>query len=129
MKRILSVFGVLVFALAATFAMATPHHGPDDTTIDAAEDKRPAVPFPHGKHATELVESCDTCHHTNPDATIEADEDVQACSACHLEPEEADTPDMAQMSLKKNPFHMVCIDCHKEQDAGPTSCNDCHVKE
>ena len=32
------------------------------------------------------------------------------------------------MSLKKNPFHMVCIDCHKEQAKGPTKCDDCHKK-
>ena len=33
------------------------------------------------------------------------------------------------MSMKKNPFHMLCINCHKQEGEGPTSCNDCHVKK
>jgi len=129
MKRMLSVLGVLVFALVATYAAAAPHHGPIDTVIDAAASKKPGVPFPHDKHATELVQSCDTCHHQNPGLTADSDQDVQACSACHLKPAEAGVPDMTQMSMKKNPFHMLCINCHKEQKKGPTSCNDCHVKK
>lgn len=127
MRSILSVFAVLALCLGATLAIAGPHHGPIETTIDAAADKREPVPFPHDQHATELVESCETCHHTTPGLTAETDEGVQACSDCHLDPE-GDVPGMREMSLKKNPFHMLCIDCHKEQDAGPTSCNDCHVK-
>jgi hypothetical protein len=35
---------------------------------------------------------------------------------------------MREMSLKKNPFHMVCIDCHKAETKGPTKCDDCHPK-
>ena len=33
-----------------------------------------------------------------------------------------------QMSLKKNPFHINCVGCHKEQGAGPAKCDECHPK-
>lgn len=127
MRAIFHVGAVLALCLGATLVVAAPHHGPADITIDAAADKREPVPFTHGQHATELVGSCDTCHHTSPGLTQETDQNVQSCSSCHLDPED-DAPSMREMSLRKNPFHVLCIDCHKEQDAGPVSCNDCHVK-
>ncbi len=129
MKRMLSLLGVLVFALVATYVTAAPKQEvPGDVMINAAASKKPGVAFPHGKHATELVKSCDTCHHQNPGLTADTAEGVKACSECHLKPAKADVPDMAQMSMKKNPFHMVCINCHRQEKKGPTSCNDCHVK-
>lgn len=127
MTKRLSVLGIVGLALLATVVVAAPHHGPDEVVIDAAADKKEPVPFPHQVHATELVDSCDTCHHMNEGLTAEDDAGVQACSACHLDPE-GDVPGMREMSLRKNPFHMVCIDCHKQEDAGPKTCNECHVK-
>jgi hypothetical protein len=124
MKKTLSVIGVVAFALMATIALAGP---PDMIKIDKAMDKKAAVEFPHAKHV-EVAESCTVCHHTNEGLTMEMADQVQPCSECHLNPE-GDVPDMAQMSLKKNPFHMQCIDCHKEMDKGPKTCNECHPKE
>ena len=57
-----------------------------------------------------------------------ANVEVKLCSACHLDPEKAETPSMRQMSLSKNPFHKLCIDCHKAEAKGPKTCNDCHKK-
>jgi len=128
MKKTLYVLGVAAFALLAGIALAAPHHGPEEVTIDAAAAKKTAVVFPHAKHQ-ELVESCSTCHHTNEGMTGDTavDAEVQACSACHLDPE-GDVPGMREMSMKKNPFHMLCIDCHKTEAKGPTKCDDCHKK-
>jgi hypothetical protein len=122
--------GLVAVLLATGIAVATPHHGPDEIVIEAAQNKRSAVVFPHGEHV-ERVESCDTCHHTNEGLVSEddADAEVQGCVSCHLDPEEPDTPSMREMSIKKNPFHIACIDCHKEQEKGPTKCDDCHPKE
>jgi hypothetical protein len=55
---------------------------------------------------------------------------VEACNTCHLEPEEETTPVCSQMSLKKNPYHINCVGCHKEsgKEAAPTKCDDCHPK-
>ena len=129
MRKFPNLMALAALGLAATFLFAAPHHGPDEVVIDAAQDKRAAVTFPHAAHV-EWVESCDTCHHTFEGLTAEsaADADVQGCVACHLDPEQADTPSMRSMSLRENPFHAGCIDCHKEQESGPTRCEQCHSK-
>ncbi|MHB0970295.1 MAG: cytochrome c3 family protein [Thermoanaerobaculia bacterium] len=114
--------------LTATFAYA--HHGPKTTTIDAAAKKQPGVVFAHEKHQ-QLVKSCDTCHHMNKGLTAEdkdAEAKVQKCATCHLDPKDA-APSMREMSMTKNPFHILCVNCHKEQKKGPTTCTTCHVKK
>ena len=116
---------ILAFLLATTVAYG--HHGPATTSIAAAAKKQAAVPFSHGKHAT-LAKSCDTCHHVNKGLTRETDKSVKKCSACHLDPK-AGVPSMREMSLQKNPMHVRCIGCHKEQKKGPTACTGCHVKK
>lgn len=126
MKKTVILLTVLALPLGAAVALA--HHGPETVTIDAAKDKKAAVEFPHAKHQ-EMVDSCVTCHHTQEGLTVDSDIEVKACTTCHLDPEEETTPSMREMSVKKNPFHIVCIDCHKEQEKGPSKCNDCHPKE
>jgi hypothetical protein len=129
MRSTLYAATAIAVVLAATILFAAPHHGPVDVVIDAAQKRRAAVEFPHAAHH-EWVASCDTCHHTDEgltaDAAIEAE--VQGCVSCHLDPEQADTPSMREMSLKKNPYHVLCVDCHKEQQKGPAECDDCHPK-
>ena len=125
MRRNISV-SLLLSCLIATLAFA---HYPGKVKIDVAAKKQPAVSFDHAKHGDTLVKSCDTCHHTNKGLTkAQADKvDVKKCSACHLEAQ-GKTPSMREMSLTKNPMHIRCINCHKEQKKGPTLCNKCHVK-
>lgn len=127
MTKILKILGVAAAALAVTFALSAAVKAPDEVVIDAAKDKRAAVTFPHAEHV-ENVDSCVTCHHTSEGLTASSGQEVESCAACHLDPESADVPGMREMSLKKNPFHMTCIDCHKEQTKGPTKCDDCHPK-
>ncbi|MDX1632895.1 MAG: cytochrome c3 family protein [Thermoanaerobaculia bacterium] len=118
-------FGLLI----SLGAVAVAHHGPEEIVIDEAVDKKSAVTFPHWVHQ-DAVEECTTCHHKQENLTPEtADEmEVEACSSCHLDPED-EAPSMREMSIRKNPFHVGCIDCHKEQEAGPTKCADCHPSE
>jgi len=125
-KRTIIALCVLTIGSGALIALA--HHGPDTVTIDAAADKKSPVVFPHAAHI-EVVDQCDTCHHTQEGLTAESDAEVETCASCHLDPESEDVPSMRQMSLKKNPFHAGCIDCHKEEGAGPTKCDECHPKE
>jgi hypothetical protein len=113
---------LLVFLAAALFA----HHGPATININAAAKKQPGVPFSHEKHA-KLAASCDTCHHTQKGLKSDT-EKVVKCSTCHLDPKDPKVPGMREMSLTKNPFHIRCIACHKEQKKGPTACNGCHKK-
>ena len=118
----------LVAAFLVSFsitAMASAH--PDKVKIDAAAKKQPAVAFMHDKHV-QRVKTCDTCHHTNKGLTAESKDKVAKCSTCHLNPKDAKVPNMADASLTKNPFHKLCITCHKTAKKGPVVCNKCHVK-
>lgn len=128
MRRNLIILGSIVVVGTALLAFA--HHGPEIITLDAAADKKSGVEFPHWAHQG-VVTDCTTCHHTQENLTAENAEGVEVptCASCHLDPEDEAVPSMREMSLKKNPMHAGCIDCHKTEDAGPTKCNDCHPKE
>ena len=120
---------LLILALILSLAPALlAHHGPKKIMIDAAAKKQPGVPFDHGKHATTLVKSCDTCHHTQKGLTKDTDKDVKKCSTCHLKPQ-GKMGTMADMTMTKNPMHVNCVNCHKEQKKGPATCAGCHVKK
>lgn len=118
--------GLVILALVAAPAFA---HYPGKIKIEAAKSKQAAVPFDHAKHGDTLAKTCDTCHHTQKGLTkAQTDKvDVKKCSACHLKPQ-GKIGTMADMSPAKNPMHIRCIGCHKEQKKGPTVCTKCHVK-
>jgi len=124
----------LVVLMCAGFAVAMAAAPPDEVTLDDCQSKQAAVKFPHKAHIA--VTDCVTCHHTQAGLTAETATatEVQKCGSCHTKPEKAETPKCAEMSLTKNPFHIACINCHKEQvkkDAAtkaPTKCQDCHPK-
>ena len=101
---------------------------PASITIKAAAKKQPAVEFSHEKHATKLVKTCTTCHHTQKGLTADSKTKVIKCSTCHLDPK-GKIPSMREMSLTKNPFHIACIKCHKLEKKGPVACAGCHVKK
>ena len=125
MNKIKLAFITGTFALLTTAAVqAAP---PETIVIDDCVNKKSAVEFPHAAHF-ERVE-CSSCHHTQETLTKESADTAKPCSECHLEPEKKSTPVCSQTSLKKNPFHINCVACHKEEKAGPTKCNDCHPKE
>jgi len=127
MRKTLFGFGLGVAAmlLAVVVIAAEP---PESATIDDCVEKRAAVEFPHAAHFE--VTECSACHHTQEDLTADSvgGMEVETCGTCHTTPEEATTPECSQMSLKKNPFHINCVSCHKEQAAGPTKCDECHPK-
>ncbi|MDX1643879.1 MAG: cytochrome c3 family protein [Thermoanaerobaculia bacterium] len=127
MPKLLDSIVLVAVLLVAAIVVAAPHHAPEEVVIDAAVNKRAAVEFPHKLHQ-ENVESCATCHHESEGLTAEADEEVEACSSCHLDPEDPETPSMRELSMKKNPYHILCVDCHKAEEKGPTKCDECHPK-
>ena len=122
-----TIFALILMALTATFALASTY--PDKVKIGEAQSKQPAVNFDHAKHG-ERAKSCDVCHHTQKGLTKEqaSKVEVKKCADCHLNPAKADMPSAKEMSLTKNPYHIRCIGCHKEEKKGPTVCNQCHVK-
>jgi len=122
-------FGILS---AAVMFATTAKQAPETITINECASKKPAVNFPHKAHWK--VTECKTCHHAQADLKEGTDVEVQGCATCHLNPEKAETPSCTEMSSAKNPYHMLCVNCHKEkvkEDAAskaPTKCNDCHAK-
>ena len=95
--------------------------GPEDMVLDA-EGRRGRVPFPHHEHFELVVaspggETCQVCHHTN-DAGATPD----PCSDCHLVEATVDAP-----SAEKA-YHGTCKNCHREEQAGPRKCSECHIR-
>jgi hypothetical protein len=123
--------GLLVFAGTALVAV-TASQAPEKVTIDDCVAKRAAVAFPHGEHGKTIA--CDTCHHTQKGLEAGAATEVKTCGSCHVTPEKPQTPNCSEMGTTKNPFHLACINCHKEtlaKDAtrkAPTKCDECHPK-
>ena len=79
------------------------------------------VLYNHKIHAAEegYGLSCGDCHHT-----LEEDEyaDAQSCSECH-ELDEGDE----EVPKRADAFHLQCINCHTDFEAGPTECTGCHA--
>jgi len=124
---------VCMVVLAGTVLVAVPaSQAPESVTIDDCVAKKAAVVFPHKAHAEKL--ECKTCHHAQADLKAGAATEVQTCGSCHVNPEKAETPKCSEMSATKNPFHLTCVNCHKEEVAknaaskAPTKCDQCHPK-
>jgi hypothetical protein len=101
-------FRSTVTVLAIVIATSLYAHNPETLIIKAAQKKQPPVKGLTAEHATA----------TN----------VIKCTVCHLDPKKPGMPGMREMSLTKNPFHIRCIGCHKEQKKGPVVCTGCHKK-
>ncbi|MCG6927726.1 MAG: cytochrome c family protein [Acidobacteria bacterium] len=137
MRRALTYAAIvaLVLASGAFVSTASAADLPTNVTLEGCGTKQPPVDFDHAKH-TERTK-CGTCHHTQAELTAESAEEVATCVSCHKDPEEAKTPSCAEMSPKKNPYHIKCMGCHKDEvkkDASlkgkaPTTCKECHVKK
>lgn len=133
MRKFFPLALVAAFVIAGTALIAVPaSQAPDKVTIDDCVTKKSAVEFPHGEHAKHI--ECATCHHTQKELKAGAAIEVKTCGTCHVTPEAAETPVCSQMSATKNPFHITCVGCHKEEKKknadtkAPTGCNDCHAK-
>jgi hypothetical protein len=135
MRRNWFHLAVLIAVLTAPVVVfgVTAKEAPETITLDDCVAKRSAVEFPHAAHAE--LGACTACHHTQEGLTAGSDTVVQPCSECHTAPEKAETPKCSELSLKKNHFHINCIDCHKERAADfpdkvlPVKCEGCHPKE
>jgi hypothetical protein len=127
MRKVLVLLGLCALVIGASGLMAIAS---DVITIDECANKKSAVQFPHATH--QGLTECSTCHHTQ-EGLAEGGE-AEKCGKCHLEPEDAATPKCSEMSMTKNPYHKMCISCHKDEVAknaeskAPTKCDGCHPK-
>jgi Class III cytochrome C family len=110
---VLGVTGVVVGGLEAKTA-------PKVIVIDKCKSKRSGVTFKHAFHVKTIKVKCKTCHHNKGK--------VKTCSGsgCHKGKAKGDRPGCAELSLKKNPYHIACIGCHKKRGKGPKKCKQCH---
>jgi len=108
---------------------------PDKIVLDnskvSGKKTRPAVSFPHNRHAEAGI-SCKDCHHLYQDGknileegSLEEGKEGIRCSACH-------GPN--SRSNLERAFHDQCIGCHrrvlkKDKKTGPLFCGGCHVKK
>jgi len=149
---ILFVVGVLSYAISAF--SAKPPDSPIRLMFKGVAGK---VLFDHKTHTQDAGYgiSCSECHHhpgeeeedseegedTGKDVDPEEDEAaIRACGDCHLvtvkedtlpescaECHEADEIEDSEVIKRVDAFHSQCINCHKENEAGPEECASCHV--
>lgn len=133
MRRLFVPLAVLLLLAGGAVFATTAKDAPEKVTIKDCAAKKTAVEFPHKAHIDAGV-ACSKCHHTQKDLKAGAADEVKACAACHVTPEKAETPKCSEMSPTKNPYHIGCIGCHKEEVAkkadskAPTKCDQCHKK-
>jgi len=130
---VLFIVGVLSYAITA-FSAKTP----DSPTRLMFKGMAGKVLFDHKTHTQEdgYGISCGECHHHpgEDEAAIRACGDCHrftekentlpgACAECH----EADEIEDSEIKKRADAFHLQCINCHKENEAGPEKCASCHV--
>jgi len=125
-KKYLIPIAVLAFALAITVLS-----GYSQEEIQFAHDSaftetmRPPVYFAHDEHNEKAgIEDCHYCHHSydkGEKVEGESSEDKE-CSECHMADGKGDTASLARI------YHLNCKGCHKQANAGPVMCSECHNK-
>jgi hypothetical protein len=136
MRRTTGCKALMIAVAAVLIFIWTPHlpAQPDKIVLDNAKvwggRTRPAVTFPHNRHA-EAGLSCKDCHHIYKDGenvleegALEEGKEGIHCSACHH-------PN-SRLNLEQA-FHDQCIGCHRKdlkenKKTGPRFCGGCHVK-
>jgi hypothetical protein len=135
MRKLLTRTSIIAVILTSSAFLVTAAavEMPQTVTLEGCGKKQPPVEFDHAKH-TERVAECGTCHHTQADLTAASTEAVQTCVSCHKDPKDAKTPSCDQMSPSKNPYHIRCMGCHRDEVKkdkslkAPTKCTGCHKK-
>ena len=110
---VLFVVGVISYA---AFPAKTPEQ-PVRIMFDSVAGK---VLFDHKTHTTDSGYglACADCHHN----LEEGETEPPSCLECHeQQTEDADVP------KRSDAFHIQCINCHQEIEAGPRECGFCHV--
>ena len=121
-----------LLALTATLALAVLLGLPlamsqEDMRILEPEQlkpqSRPAAVFVHDQHNEKAgIDDCAVCHHGKTKDGKQDREDMSAgtpCAECHAVKADEGTP-------LKRAYHQQCINCHRQENRGPTYCGGCH---
>lgn len=118
---------ITVLWVAGLLAAAMPLAAQDDEMrlpgAGAALPTRPAVVFPHSRHADRL--DCTRCHHDYDANGNNVGGDGQPCAACHSPAAETNPVPLMRA------YHLQCRGCHREaladgQGSPPVMCGQCH---
>lgn len=125
MKKHLFVSGAAALVVALCASPALSGDAPEKIVIKRCAKKKKPVTFPHGKHVKKNKIACKKCHHKNKPGT------ACASGSCHPMKAKGKVPGCQEMSIKKNPFHILCLGCHKtdaraRKAKAPRTCKDCH---
>ena len=99
------------------------HHHPGEDE-DSGEDEDPGEDEDSGEDEDpggneDAIRACGDCHlFTEKEDTL-----PESCAECH----EADEIEDSEVIKRVDAFHSQCINCHKENEAGPEECASCHV--
>ena len=76
----------------------------------------------HHLTGDEAKHSCKDCHELP-----EGESKYNVCSECHEVSDIEGQEKKMMFEKRSDAFHKQCIGCHKEKNAGPVECNQCHV--
>jgi hypothetical protein len=129
-KRWLTLLMVAFIGLNL-FAVGTPtaQDAPEEIMIHSEGYKRKVfkpVKFTHLVHVEEYGIECNECHHDYKEGenVWEEGDPVLKCGLCH-------NPKKKQGDVHRLVFayHFNCKTCHKQNEAGPMECKECHAKK
>ena len=122
-KELMLAYGVAIFLLvigAISYA-AFPLNEPEEPLRLMFNVAAGNVLYNHKIHTVEegYGLSCEDCHHELLEGEFD---EAQACGECH-DPDEGDE----EVPKRADAFHLQCINCHTDFEAGPTECTGCHA--
>jgi hypothetical protein len=120
----LAVLAVAMAGLASTCGIpeppttaAEPSQGQPLLTSAVLLEMYGPADFGHELHER-VVSDCTLCHHLSGSLT-------PPCKECHATPFD---PDNLRKPGINGVYHLRCISCHLENEAGPIECLGCHTK-
>ncbi|MFN2342884.1 MAG: acidic tetraheme cytochrome c3 TmcA [Desulfonatronovibrio sp.] len=122
-KTYITVFILLCVIFLAPEILLSQNSEPlfkDDNFI---EPQRGPVIFNHYEH--ELNYDCAVCHHEYDEKgnLLEGVASIDLrCSDCHSLEGEGNIPSL------RRAYHVQCKNCHVQEEAGPFTCSECHIR-
>ena len=115
-KLLTALITIGIMGMVTGLAAKAP---PKKVTIDKFKKKKPGVVFDHEANSKKRKIKCITCHHNKKQVSC-------ATKGCHAAKKDGKKPGGGEMSMKKNPFHIRWVGCHKKRKKGPKKCKECH---
>ncbi|MGI9535916.1 MAG: cytochrome c3 family protein [Desulfocapsaceae bacterium] len=153
MRILWFLFSVWIATATFSFAAGAPlptekfFEAPGSLTLDSLSGMYEKVRFDHDLH--DSYASCVECHHhvtgkppTDPGCnschrygTTDSPVDCKSCHLVNRFSEESRSPQSTHTGYHIDiagligAYHLKCVGCHLSITAGPTGCQDCHLRQ